>query len=361
MRLVGRFRTIHLRFMTISSKPLKHMLFDVLYYSGTLRARQRQRSGIGIIFLLHRIVPAGTPILAGDLVVQSDFLDEMLAYVKRLGWEIVSVSEVHRRLVEGKEGSNFACFTFDDGYLDNFTQALPVFRRHQAPMCVYLTTGLIERTHSMWWPVLEWMLLNRSKISFVEKGREQILPNETFEQKERAYWKFVPLLTCHEDREAQVKDLFVRNEVDPKAVLDPLVLDWKQARQLAADPLVEIGCHAVSHRALANISRDELVWELKTSRDLIERELGQPAPHLSYPYGTKMECSTREFQVAKELGFLTAVTTRPGNIFPSHRDHLTALPRLNLKGGESASLRIIREGLFGASARLNYAQAPVTD
>lgn len=347
--------------MTISSKPLKHMLFDVLYYSGTLRARQRQRSGIGIIFLLHRIVPAGTPILAADLVVQSDFLDEMLGYVKRLGWEIVGVSDVHRRLVQAQEGPNFACFTFDDGYLDNFTHALPVFRKHAAPMCVYVTTGLVERTHFMWWPVLEWMLLNRSTIRFLAKGRERTLPTETFEQKERAYWQFVPLLTCHENLEPQVMDLFRRNDVDPKAVLDPLVLDWKQARELADDPLVEIGCHAVSHRALANISRDELVWELKSSRDLIEKQLGQPVPHLSYPYGTKMECSTREFHIAKELGFLTAVTTRPGNIFPAHREHLTALPRLNLKGGETASLRSIREGLFGASPRLNYEQAPVTD
>jgi peptidoglycan/xylan/chitin deacetylase (PgdA/CDA1 family) len=347
--------------MTISSKPLKHMLFDVLYYSGTLRALQPRRSGIGIIFLLHRIVPAGAPILAADLVVQTDFLDELLGYVKRLGWEIVSVPEVHRRLVEGNEGPNFACFTFDDGYLDNLTEALPVFRRHKAPMCVYVTTGLVERTHFMWWPVLEWMLLNRNQIKVSVDGQEEVLPNETFEQKEKAYWRFVPLLTCHEDFEAQVMDLFRRNEVDPKAVLDPLLMHWKDVRELAADPLVEIGCHAVSHRALANIGRDELVWELKSSRELIEKELSRPVPHLSYPYGTKMECSTREFQLARELGFETAVTTRPGNIFPAHRDHLTALPRLNLKGGESASLRIIREGLFGASARLSYAQVPVTD
>ena len=40
----------------------------------------------------------------------------------------------------------------------------------------------------------------------------------------------------------------------------------------------------------------------------------------------------REFRLARELGFATAVTTRKGLIFDAHEDHLTALPRLSLSG-----------------------------
>jgi len=40
----------------------------------------------------------------------------------------------------------------------------------------------------------------------------------------------------------------------------------------------------------------------------------------------------REFALARELGFASAVTTRPGVIFPEHRDHLHALPRLSVNG-----------------------------
>lgn len=36
--------------------------------------------------------------------------------------------------------------------------------------------------------------------------------------------------------------------------------------------------------------------------------------------------------MAAEAGFATAVTTRPGMIFPEHSDHLLALPRLSANG-----------------------------
>jgi peptidoglycan/xylan/chitin deacetylase (PgdA/CDA1 family) len=345
----------------IPNKRLRHVLFDVLYYTRTLHLLQPRRSGVGIIFLLHRVVPAGTPILASDLVVQGNFLDEMLQYVRRLGWDIVSVGEVRRRLLERQKGPNFACFTFDDGYLDNLTVALPIFRKHRAPMCVYITTGLVDRTNFLWWPVLEQMLLKRDQIETNPDGRKEILRNKTLEQKINAYWKFLPLLDGGLRTEPVLMELFRRNGMDPAATLSPLVLDWRQARELAADPLVEIGCHTVSHRPLAAMEHDELVRELTDSREILQKKLSQKVLHLSYPYGRKTECSKREFQVARDVGFQTAMTTRPGNIFPAHRDHLTALPRLNICGGRSASLRLIREGLFGESVRLNYAPAPVTD
>lgn len=342
-------------------KRLRHILFDVLYYTRTLHLLQPRRSGIGIIFLLHRVVPEGTPILAADLVVQSDFLDEILGYVRQLGWDIISIAEVRRRLVEGHQGANFACFTFDDGYLDNLTVALPVFRKYSAPMCVYITTGMIDRTDFLWWPVLEDMLLARDRIENIVDGRTETLLTGTFEQKMEAYWKFLPWLSGPAYSESNLMQLFGCNGVDPVATLSPLILEWQQAQELASDPLVEIGCHTVSHRPLANIEPAEVVRELAEARELLEKKLSMKVRHLSYPYGRKAECSEREFRAARDLGFETATTTRPGNIFPGHRDHLTALPRLNICGGDSASLRLIREGLFGASVRLNYAQELVTD
>ena len=40
----------------------------------------------------------------------------------------------------------------------------------------------------------------------------------------------------------------------------------------------------------------------------------------------------REFELARELGFESAVTTRPGVLFPEHREHVCALPRLSING-----------------------------
>lgn len=345
-----------------SRRLVRNVVFDTLYYSRWLHLTQRHRSGIGVIFTLHRIVPPGTPILAIDLVAQSNFLDRTLGYIWRLGWDIVNLSEVHRRLVEGETSSNFACFTFDDGYLDNLTNALPVFRKYGAPMCVYITTQLIDRTAFLWWPVLEHMLVVRDQIKNTLDGADERLPARTIEQKRKAYLKLVPWANkCDAQSESQLLSMFRSNGVDPMPVIDQLMLSWDQARELAADPLVEIGCHTLSHPSLAGLECGQAEHELAASREILEKKLGISVRHLSYPYGTKVDCSAREFHLAQSLGFLTATTTRRGNILPEHRDYLTALPRVNMLGADSGSLRFVRESLFGESRWPNRAAEMVTD
>jgi peptidoglycan/xylan/chitin deacetylase (PgdA/CDA1 family) len=72
--------------------------------------------------------------------------------------------------------------------------------------------------------------------------------------------------------------------------------------------------------------------EIGEGRARIEREIGRPVRHLSYPVGDPTSAGMREFAIARETGFDTAVTTRPGHLFPGHADHLHALPRVSVNG-----------------------------
>ena len=51
--------------------------------------------------------------------------------------------------------------------------------------------------------------------------------------------------------------------------------------------------------------------------------------------------------LARQVGFQTAVTTRKGMLFPAHRRHLMALPRVSLNG-EYQSLTYTALCLSGA-------------
>ncbi|MDU2922806.1 polysaccharide deacetylase family protein, partial [Bradyrhizobium sp.] len=106
----------------------------------------------------------------------------------------------------------------------------------------------------------------------------------------------------------------------------------REISALCAEPLIEIGAHTVSHCSLAKQTEEMARSEITESRARIEAELQRPVLHMAYPYGDRAAAGPREFVLAAASGYKTAVTTRPGMIFPESADHLTALSRVSLNG-----------------------------
>ena len=129
-----------------------------------------------------------------------------------------------------------------------------------------------------------------------------------------------------------MRELTVRHRVDMAAFCADLCMGWDELAALAADPLVTIGAHTVNHPILTKLDDKAVRAELDGSRSVIEAALGVRPSHLAYPVGDRSAAGAREFKIAAELGFKTAVTTRPGVVFRSHAGHMTALPRISLNG-----------------------------
>jgi peptidoglycan/xylan/chitin deacetylase (PgdA/CDA1 family) len=128
-------------------------------------------------------------------------------------------------------------------------------------------------------------------------------------------------------------------------------MTWAELAQLAADPLVTIGAHTVNHVMLAKVSERQARSEMAMSRSVIEASLGVRPDHLAYPVGDAAAAGPREFAIAAEVGFKTAVTTRPGVLFRAHSTHLMALPRISLNG-EYQRERYARVLLSGAATAM---------
>ena len=86
-------------------------------------------------------------------------------------------------------------------------------------------------------------------------------------------------------------------------------------------------------------------------RAVLEAAVGFKPQHLSYPLGDPNSAGPREFAIAAELGFKTAVTTRPGMLFAAHGKHLTALPRISLNG-EFQQRRYVNVLMSGAASAI---------
>lgn len=103
--------------------------------------------------MLHSVVDDGTFYPDASLRCPVTKLEWALRWLKAQGLEFVSLDEVVERL-SGPPAPAFAAFTFDDGFADNLTHALPVMERFGAPFTVYVTTGMVTRQIHAWWLAL---------------------------------------------------------------------------------------------------------------------------------------------------------------------------------------------------------------
>lgn len=103
------------------------------------------------ILMLHRVVVNRSEGENRELEITPDFLQQTIKDYKQKGFRFVSIDEVSEILGKGKVDKPFVCLTFDDGYRDNYTDALPILKKEQIPFTVYVTTGFVDDKQSMWW------------------------------------------------------------------------------------------------------------------------------------------------------------------------------------------------------------------
>jgi len=318
-------------------KSLIRAGFETLYFSGAHVAFAPLLQGVGAILTLHHVRPPKVSDFQPNrlLEISPDFFVRVIELLRGIGIDIVSLDEMRRRLREGDFRRRFVCLTFDDGYRDVQEWAYPVLQRYRLPFALYIATSFHEKRGEMWWLALEKVIANSPKITVRVDGRERVIQCDTVAQKYAAYQQLYWWLRQH-DREdemrAEIRDLCARYNVDMTSICGELCMDWENIAQLARDPLCTIGAHTVNHVMLAKVPEEAARAEMADSRDRIEAHIGIRPAHFSYPVGGSDAAAGREYALAGKLGFATAVTTRPGVLFPEHGDGLQALPRLSLNG-----------------------------
>lgn len=310
---------------------------EALYFSGAHVLLRPIFAGVGAIFMLHHVRPRRDAAFQPNrhLEVEPEFLRAMLTHLRDLDVDIVTMDEMHQRLCERNFARRFACFTFDDGYRDNRDFALPVMREFDAPLTVYVASDFAEGSGRLWWIALELAIAKASSIEVPVGGTMTRFDTTTPAAKQAAFDRlhdWLRGLPGEHDMAREISALCARHGVDETNIARELCMSWEELKAFADDPLVTIGAHTITHCNLARQSETTASFELATSRTRIEAALQRPVLHLAYPYGDRIAAGPREFTLARAAGFKTAVTTRPGMLFPESAAHLTALQRVSLNG-----------------------------
>jgi len=308
-------------------------MFEALWLSrlpGLIRALSSSR---GVIFTLHRVLPDTPPEFAPNAILQvrPDFLEYCIIRIRALGIDIVSLDEAVIRLASTDDHQRqFVVFTFDDGYKDNLHYALPVLRRQNCPFTLYVPTALVDGTGEVWWQAIEDIIARATSITL----DGETLDTRTTALKHAAYnvlyWRMRQMPEA--DRVILMRRFAADHAYDLDQQCHMLIMNWQELQQFADDPLCTIGAHTVHHYELAKLPVDQARSEMAQSADILQSRFCQRPAHISYPIGGPASAGPREFELARELGFRTGVTTRPGGVYARHSLTPQALPRVSLNG-----------------------------
>lgn len=330
---------------------------ETIYFSGMHHMLRPLLGGIGAILTLHHVRPPRKEAFQPNrlLEVTPIFLEGLLRRLKRRRVDVITLDEMHRRFVENDFKRRFVCITFDDGYKDMARWAHPLFKKFELPYALYIPTSFPDRLGELWWLALEAVVARNERIGMMINGEERYFDARNVGEKRELYdaiYGYLRSMKSEEQVRRTVRDLCATYRVDIPEICRELCMDWDEIAQLAEDPLVTFGAHTVNHMMLKKVANEDTVRaEMEMSRSVLEAALGKRPEHLAYPVGDPTSAGAREFRIAAELGFKTAVTTRPGVLFKAHGDHLTALPRISVNG-EYQQQRYLKVLMSGAGTAM---------
>ena len=275
----------------LSASELTDAEFDEYdpYFPALTGVRAKKRRGLprsgprGVVLLYHRI--DATPDVHG-LGVPPQLFDAHLHWLQS-ACQIVPIDELLEAPVEDLPDRAVA-LTFDDGYEDNLTLAVPMLQRRGAPATFFLTTAHLHAAGEYWWDTLERLLLQESSappvLDMNRVGFPLKLNTATAEDRYAAHWRLHEVLV-HADLDRRNRALeMIREWAGPGTPrVKPMTAD--QVRQLAAIPKMAIGAHTVNHLALPD-NRGTHQLELNDCQLELRRLTGQPIELCAYPYGS---------------------------------------------------------------------------
>lgn len=213
-----------------------------------------------------------------------------------------------------------AVITFDDGYLDNYENALPILEELEIPATIFVSTGTMNQNHELWWDELEHLLLADSdipeKFHLKDETFEYTWSTDTYEMRINCYRSLHFLMkNCISvvRRNKWFDQLWEWRKMPPYARHSHLTVNDSICRELAASKYITIGAHTVSHPALAKLSAREQKQEISLSVEYLSQLLSQKVDMFSYPFGAwGRDFNQETVAVCQELGIRKAASTIKG-------------------------------------------------
>jgi peptidoglycan/xylan/chitin deacetylase (PgdA/CDA1 family) len=274
------------------------------------------------ILIFHRVLPERDPLFPREMFAAR--FDRTMAAVAG-AFDVKPLTEAVALLKSGQARRRMLAITFDDGYADNATIALPILQRHRLPATFYVSTGFLNGGRMWNDTVIECMRHTRQPVLDLQALGLGQVPAHTVAERRAAISRVIPVIKYMglQDRQAALAALL--QAAGQPQLPDDLMMRSEQVLELHRAGM-EIGAHTVNHPILTALPDAHARHEIATGRDELETLIGAPVRTLAYPNGgPDRDYAKRHAAMAQELGFDAAVTTAVG--VSRSRDDMFQLPR----------------------------------
>ena len=275
-------------------------------------ARRRNRHRL-LIVCYHGVAGPGDP-LHWLLMPAAEF-ERQLAYLAR-HYRVMPIDEALADLWAGRLDTPTACVTFDDGYRDNLTEALPRLQRAAVPATIYLATGLVGTDRRLWTTEVD-LACSRARAATIELDGivpAMAVPSDArgrvaLANRLKAALKALP---ASRRRTAHARVLAL---LDPAAADDGGtfgIMTWTDVRRMEAAGLITFGGHTVNHEIVSRLDDRELAHEVGDSMRDVAAHVARLTATFAYPNGTRADFDARAAAAVATAGGIAAVTTIEG-------------------------------------------------
>jgi len=272
------------------------------------RLQEFQGSKFGIL-CYHRVGTEGVPLFSRLL---PRVFEEQIRYVRK-HYRVVSLGQLCAEMRDAVAVPPTLAITFDDGYRDLYTHALPVLREYGIPATIYLIGRCMETGEAPWYDRVFVALATAKESAFdldLDTVRRFVLSSPA--ARLAATWEIVCYLRSISDADRRRWCARFEQQVKiPEVPLKDRILSWEQVRTMRRDGIF-FGAHTMTHPAVSQLDATSLDEELGRSKELLESRLDTEISDFAYPFGKPADRSPAAEQFLMGCGYRSAVTTTAG-------------------------------------------------
>lgn len=259
--------------------------------------------------IFHRVLPAPDALRPGE--PDPVRFDQLMRFIAG-NFAVLPLPEAVARLQNGTLPRRACCITFDDGYADNLTIALPILEKYRLPATVFVATGYLDGGRMFNDAVIDAIALSRKDQLDLRKLDLGLYPLGSNEEKLAAVSAILNRIKFSppELRDQQVAGILEAADCGPLPA--DIMLTSKQVKELA-ERGVEIGGHTVAHTILTTLDDDRALEEIKVGKQQLEAITGKTVTSFAYPNGKPgRDYAEHHVPLVKAAAFKRAVSTASG-------------------------------------------------